>query len=128
MRREHIQKLTSCELICLPFLDTDEPEDVRAANAELRDRSYPAPVIGVLRVICAIGLWHQFLFLWDSYSLDVWDVVQGYSVPMALLGLALALSVSLSIGLGLFVVSVVAFFGAYAGMGRARRRRERDAA
>ena len=82
-------RLSTGELLCIPFLDTDTAKDTALANAELGLRGYPKWLIGVLRKFCALGLWQQ-LFLWEDFHLDLADVAMGYGLPLAALGALVA--------------------------------------
>ena len=128
MQRSHLERQTTSELLCLPFLDTDTAADLPVANSILRDRGYPPRLIRFLRVICGIGLWHQFLFMWDWACLDIWDVTQGYAMLLVPIGIVVTLVSSVTVGLVFLAGSLVAFCSSFAGMARARKRRERDAA
>lgn len=125
VRRSYLERQSTSELLCLPFLDTDVSEEVPIADEILRARGYPPRVIRFLRILCCIGLWHQFLFMWDWASLSLWDVIQGYAVPLAVIGVYVGMIFSLSVGLTLLATGVAAFFGAYVGMSWSRKRFER---
>ena len=90
-----IDRLSTGELICVPFLDSEIPGLRAAADEQLHQRGYPRLVIRILRGISFIGLWHQFLFLWEEWHLDLADVAVGYAMIFAGVGL-------LSAVLGLF--------------------------
>ena len=119
----YLERQSSSELLCLPYLDTDTSTDVLIANRILQERGYPAGLIRVLRGLFRIGLWHQFAFMWEWASLDVWDVVQGYAILLLPVGLMIALLGAIKTGGAIMLVAVVAFLGAYAGMARTRKRR-----
>ena len=114
--RATLERCTTSELLCLPFLDTDVTAELPIADTVLRARGYPPAAIRVLRAVCKVGLWHQLLFLWEWASLDVWDVVLGYAVLAVPIGLAVAIVLSVPVGLAIAAAGVAAFLGAYAGM------------
>lgn len=127
-RIEYLRSESTSALVCLPFLDTDEPEARDLANQILAERGFPLPAIRLLRGLAGIGLWYQVV-LWEDFHLDLSDVLAGYGLIAGVLGL-LAMLLSRVWGIGLLVVAAALLLLAWLGWGRFRRRleRERDAA
>lgn len=87
-----MDKCTTGQLVCMPFLDTDVSDDLPRANAELARRGIGPVLRTILRAIAATGLWWNVLW-WEWCALDFRDVLIGWAsnlVLLALLGLALA--------------------------------------
>jgi hypothetical protein len=73
-----MRRLSTGELLCIPFLDTDITTDLILADSELDRRGYPRWLVAFLRRVCGIGLWHQAI-VWEEWHLDLADVAIGYS-------------------------------------------------
>ena len=123
-------RVSTGELLCIPYLDTDTSKDTALANAELANRGYPGWLVVAMRKVCAIGLWHQAL-LWEEWHLDLSDVAAGYGLLLLVFGaaaivlgnvaipkLAMAGLVLAPVGLGLLGLAV---------LGWKRHRRKMDA-
>jgi hypothetical protein len=82
-------RISTGELLCIPFLDTNTTKDTALANIELDIRGYPMWLVAILRKFCAVGLWTQ-LFLWEDFHLDLADVAVGYGVLFAFVGVVIA--------------------------------------
>jgi hypothetical protein len=130
--RPYPRNLSSDELICLPFLDTEPTEQLPAANAELEARGYPGWLVRLLRGIALPGLWYQIL-AWEWDGLGAYDVCLGYGAILVVASPFVAMLSSLLFG-ALFwgVVPLAAglllFAVAWLGLDRRRRARERAAA
>ena len=122
---EEIANSTISELLCLPFLDTDVEEKVTLADKELIRRGVPFWSIGLLRRICAVGLWTQ-IFAWEEWHLDIWDVLFGYSIIGLLSGFLVVVfgyaisTQALWFGGVVIFCSIVVFLVSAIGMRRAR--------
>ena len=80
---------STSSLVCAPFLDTSFDSPERASMlGELRRRGYPRALIFVLRVLAGVGLWWN-VFVGEWATLDLSDVLFGYSVNCGLLALVL---------------------------------------
>ena len=95
--------LSSVELLCIPFLDTDTRKDTEHANAVLLSRGYPLWFIRLLRRVFAVGLWTQ-VFTWEECSLGIGDVLFGYGLLLIFIGL---LTIWLKVGLWLACVGIL---------------------
>ena len=109
-------------IVCLPFLDTDDPEGEQIANEVLGDRGYPRWTILLLRALAGPGLWIQ-LFLWEEWSLTASDVYYGYSL---LLIPATLLSAVWSFKLAAILATVAGILFWRAVVGWRRHRASRD--
>jgi uncharacterized membrane protein (DUF2068 family) len=120
-------KLSTGELLCIPFLDTDTTKDTVLANAELQLRGYPMWLISLLRKLCGVGLWQQS-FLWENFHLDLADVAAGYGLPLALLGTVVAVLANVRhpsvawVGLGMLAFGLTLLIAAVLGWRHSRKR------
>lgn len=112
-RAEHLRNESTSALICLPFLDTDLPDERALANQILAERGYGETAIRVLRALVGVGLWYQVV-AWEYAHLDLWDVLAGYGLIAAPLGL---LVMPVSRGWGLALLALAALLLLTAGLG-----------
>lgn len=130
LKRRH-SKATAFELLCIPFLDTDMPEDRERANIELRERGFPGWLVQVLRKVCAVGLWTQSI-TWEEWHLDGADVLAGYGLLLLIFAIFIAVFGILWFPLNLKVGGLIAIIGVSAlaagvyGWSRRRRRWEKE--
>lgn len=75
--QDRMRRLSTGELLCVSFLDTDVSALVIQADGELARRGYPHWLVVFLRKACAMGLWHQAV-MWEEWHLDLKDVAIGY--------------------------------------------------
>ncbi|MDN3517506.1 hypothetical protein QWY84_07795 [Aquisalimonas lutea] len=97
------ERATISELLCVPFLDSGARNWQLEADAELIRRGMSRMLIPILRRVCAIGLWTQYL-AWEEWHLDLYDVLFGYGVLF--LGAGVAVSV-----FGFMFAPLVGWFG-----------------
>lgn len=81
-RIEYLRRESTSALVCLPFLDTDLPEERALANQILAERGYADATVRRLRALARVGLWYQVV-AWDDAHLDLWDVLLGYALLAA---------------------------------------------
>jgi hypothetical protein len=87
MEQRDYSKATTSELICSPFLDSYiTPMEREAMTTELRRRGLGRTSVFVLGVLAGAGLWWN-VFAWEWAHLDLWDVIFGYSINVALVAL-----------------------------------------
>lgn len=93
------------ELLCEPFLDTDDPASVHHANLILKQRGYSDFKIRWMRKIACSGVWWN-MFWWEWVALGYQDVRIGWMtnalvlfVPSLLLGWR-----------GIFIWALICFF------------------
>ena len=118
--RRWVRTLPTDELVCMPFVDTDVPEELAAADAELARRGLSRSLVRALRRVAAVGLWWQVVD-WDWASLGIFDVLFGYAFVVGAAGFALLLLRAYAAG-GVLLAVAVLLVGVAALGWRLRRR------
>jgi hypothetical protein len=113
------QEATSA-LVCLPFLDTEQPKEEAVADQILAERGYSRLAVRILRALAGVGLWYQII-AWEDFHLDLSDVLAGYGVIVAGMGVFI-LIFSRPWGLGVLSLAAVLMCLAWRGWTQFRRR------